>query len=93
MRRPYSIAQLGHDALAIRDTEGIATAHVCGLSLGGITALWLAVHARERVRSLTTANTGARVGSAEFAHAHCRAARALRRATSSISCGSTMSRA
>jgi len=39
---------------------------VCGLSLGGITALWLAVHAPERVRSLTMANTGARIGSVEF---------------------------
>jgi len=63
---PYSIAQLGRDALAILDAERIATAHVCGLSLGGITALWLAVHAPERVRSLTLANTGARIGSAEF---------------------------
>jgi len=63
---PYTIAQLGRDALAILDTERIATAHVCGLSLGGITALWLAVHAPERVRSLTMANTGARIGSPEF---------------------------
>jgi 3-oxoadipate enol-lactonase len=39
---------------------------MCGLSLGGITALWLAVHAPERVRSLTVANTGARIGSVEF---------------------------
>ena len=62
----YTLAQLGHDALAILDAEGIATAHVCGLSLGGITALWLAVHAPDRVRSLTMANTGARIGSAEF---------------------------
>jgi 3-oxoadipate enol-lactonase len=63
---PYTIAQLAHDALAILDAERIATAQVCGLSLGGITALWLAVHAPERVRSLTMANTGARIGSVEF---------------------------
>ena len=63
---PYTIAQLAQDALAILDAERIATAHVCGLSLGGITALWLAVHAPERVRSLTMANTGARIGSVEF---------------------------
>src|SRR6185295_16105970 len=50
---PYTIAELAGDALAILDAEQIATAHVCGLSLGGITALWLAVHAPERVRSLT----------------------------------------
>jgi 3-oxoadipate enol-lactonase len=54
------------DALAILDAETIADAHVCGLSLGGITALWLAVHAPDRVRSLVMANTGARIGSVEF---------------------------
>jgi 3-oxoadipate enol-lactonase len=63
---PYTIAQLGRDALAILDAEGVAAAHVCGLSLGGITALWLAVHAPDRVRSLVMANTGARIGSVEF---------------------------
>jgi 3-oxoadipate enol-lactonase len=63
---PYTIAQLAHDALAILDAERMATAQVCGLSLGGITALWLAVHAPERVRSLVLANTGARIGSVEF---------------------------
>jgi len=63
---PYTIAQLAQDALAILDAERIAAAHVCGLSLGGITALWAAVHAPDRVRSLTMANTGARIGSTEF---------------------------
>lgn len=63
---PYSIAQLAGDALAILDAESIADAHVCGLSLGGITALWMAVHAPDRVRSLVMANTGARIGSVEF---------------------------
>lgn len=61
----YTIAQLGRDVLAILDAEGFASAHVCGLSLGGITALWLAVHAPERVRTLTLANTAARIGSVE----------------------------
>jgi 3-oxoadipate enol-lactonase len=63
---PYTIAQLAQDALAILDGEQLAAAQVCGLSLGGITALWLAVHAPERVRSLVLANTGARIGSVDF---------------------------
>jgi 3-oxoadipate enol-lactonase len=62
----YTIAQLAGDALAILDAESIDAAHVCGLSLGGITALWMAVHASARVRSLVMANTGARIGSVEF---------------------------
>src|SRR5215470_8623203 len=41
----YTIEQLGRDALAILDAEHAATGHVCGISLGGITALWLGVHA------------------------------------------------
>jgi 3-oxoadipate enol-lactonase len=61
----YTIAQLAQDALAILDAEQRTSAQVCGISLGGITALWLAVHAPARVRSLVLANTGARIGSVE----------------------------
>ncbi len=61
----YSIAQLAHDALAILDAERLAAVQVCGISLGGLTALWLGVHAPDRVRSLVLANTGARIGSVE----------------------------
>src|SRR5688572_20606545 len=61
----YSIAQLAQDALAILDAERLTAAHVCGISLGGLTALWLGVHAPGRVRSLVLANTGARIGSVE----------------------------
>jgi 3-oxoadipate enol-lactonase len=62
---PYTIAQLARDALAILDAERVTTAQVCGLSLGGITALALALHAPQRVRALVMANTGARIGSVE----------------------------
>jgi 3-oxoadipate enol-lactonase len=61
----YSIAQLGRDALAILDAEDVKQAHVCGISLGGITAMWLGVHAPDRVSSLVLANTSARIGSVQ----------------------------
>lgn len=61
----YTIDQLGRDALAILDNAGVAAAHVCGISLGGLTAQWLGVHAPERLRSIVLANTGARIGSTE----------------------------
>ena len=61
----YTIEQLGRDAIAILDDAGIAAAHVCGISLGGLTAQWLGVHAADRVTSLVLANTGARIGSTE----------------------------
>jgi 3-oxoadipate enol-lactonase len=61
----YTVADLGRDALAILDDAGVDTAHVCGISLGGLTAQWLGVHAADRVKSLVLANTGARIGSVE----------------------------
>ena len=61
----YTIEQLGRDALAILDDAGAGTAHVCGISLGGLTAMWLGIHAPDRVRSLVLANTAARIGTVE----------------------------
>lgn len=60
----YTLAQLGGDALAVLDAAGIARAHVCGLSLGGLTAMWLGLHVPDRIASLTLASTGARIGTA-----------------------------
>lgn len=61
----YSIEQLGRDALAVLDDAGAGAAHVCGISLGGLTAMWLGIHAADRVSSLVLANTAARIGTAE----------------------------
>lgn len=62
----YTIDQLGRDALAVLDAADADSAHVCGLSLGGITAIWMALHARSRVRRIVLANTAARIASAGF---------------------------
>ena len=59
---PYTLDRLGRDALAVLDAAGAPRAHVCGVSLGGQTALWLALHAPERVAGVVAANTGARIG-------------------------------
>jgi 3-oxoadipate enol-lactonase len=59
----YTIDQLGRDALAILDDVGVPSAHVCGISLGGLTAQWLGINAPARVTGLVLANTGARIGS------------------------------
>lgn len=61
----YTLAQLGQDALAVLDAAGAHTAHVCGISLGGMTAQWMGVHAPERVAGLVLANTAARIGTVE----------------------------
>lgn len=62
---PATIAQLGGDLLALLDHLAIAQANICGLSLGGLTALWLATEHPDRVARLVLANTAARIGSVE----------------------------
>jgi 3-oxoadipate enol-lactonase len=54
--------QLGGDLVALFDTLEIPEAHICGLSLGGMVALWLAVYRPERVDRIVLANTAARIG-------------------------------
>ena len=63
---PYTLDRLGRDALAVLAAAEAPRAHVCGVSLGGQTALWLAVHAPERVAGVVAANTGARIGSRDL---------------------------
>ncbi len=58
----YSIERLGQDLLAVIDATGAAQADVCGVSIGGITALWVAIHAPHRMRRVVLANTAARIG-------------------------------
>ena len=58
---PCTIGQLGHDVLFLLDHLGIGSANVCGLSLGGVVAMWMAIHAPHRVRREILANTGARI--------------------------------
>lgn len=58
----YTLDDLGNDAIRVLDAVGVQSAHVCGISLGGLTALWLGVRQPARVRSLVIANTAARVG-------------------------------
>lgn len=59
---PYSIAQLGGDVVALLDHLEIERAHLCGLSMGGITAMWLALHHPQRVNRLILSNTAAYIG-------------------------------
>lgn len=60
-----TLERLGRDLLALLDHLGLERAHVCGLSLGGLTAQWLAVHHPARVGRLVLSNTAARIGSVE----------------------------
>jgi 3-oxoadipate enol-lactonase len=63
---PLTIDQLGRDVLRLLDEVKADRASVCGLSLGGMVALWLGIHAPERLHRLIFANTAARIGSREM---------------------------
>lgn len=58
---PWQIADFGRDLLALLDREGIARAHFCGVSLGGIAGLWLGQNAPDRVDRLVLANCSAAI--------------------------------
>jgi 3-oxoadipate enol-lactonase len=78
----YTIDELGRDALSVLDAAGAARAHVCGLSLGGVTAMWLGVHAPDRIASLVLASTAARIGTVDMWNERIR--QVLERGTGSI---------
>jgi 3-oxoadipate enol-lactonase len=54
---PYTMEQLGRDALAIADGLGLATFDWCGLSMGGMEGMWLGANAPARIGRLVLANT------------------------------------
>jgi 3-oxoadipate enol-lactonase len=54
---PYSIEDLGNDALAIMDAAGVAKANWCGLSMGGMTGLWLATNHPDRIEKLVVCSS------------------------------------
>ncbi|MES2103992.1 MAG: 3-oxoadipate enol-lactonase [Pseudomonadota bacterium] len=59
---PYSMAQLGGDVIALLDQLEIAQAYFCGLSMGGMTGIWLGAHHPGRFLKLALCNTGAKIG-------------------------------
>jgi 3-oxoadipate enol-lactonase / 4-carboxymuconolactone decarboxylase len=56
---PYTIAELGRDALELLDRLGLERVSFCGTSLGGMTAMWLAINAPERIDRLALCCTSA----------------------------------
>jgi 3-oxoadipate enol-lactonase len=60
-----SIMELGRDLLELLDEVGADRVSVCGLSLGGATAMWVAANAPERIDRLVLACTSARFSDPE----------------------------
>jgi 3-oxoadipate enol-lactonase len=59
---PYDLDDLGRDVVELLDRLGIERAHIGGLSLGGMVAMWLAIQAPERVDRLALLCTSANLG-------------------------------
>ncbi|HEY3734869.1 MAG TPA: 3-oxoadipate enol-lactonase [Streptosporangiaceae bacterium] len=56
---PYSIGDIGRAVLALLDRHGIGRACYAGISIGGMTGLWLAAHAPARIAALGLCCTSA----------------------------------
>jgi 3-oxoadipate enol-lactonase len=62
---PYTLAELAGDVAELLSYLDLERVHLCGLSLGGMVAMWLGIHEPERIGRLILANTGARIGTRE----------------------------
>jgi 3-oxoadipate enol-lactonase / 4-carboxymuconolactone decarboxylase len=72
---PYTIADLGNDLVALLDELGVERAALCGLSLGGMAATWVAAHHPGRVTSLVVASSAPVLGPPEAWHERAAAVR------------------
>src|SRR5580704_14413019 len=61
---PYTIEQLGRDAIALLDALKIESAYFCGLSMSGMIGMWLGVNAANRMKGLVLCNTASKIGNA-----------------------------
>lgn len=52
LRAPYTLADMAEDTVGVLDALGIARAHLCGASMGGMIAQHVAARHPQRVRSL-----------------------------------------
>lgn len=61
---PYSIEQLGWDVVRLLDVLKLDRAHFCGLSIGGMTGMWLGANAPKRFHKIALCNTAPKFGTA-----------------------------
>lgn len=64
--KSYTVDRLGRDVIALLDAVGAKRVHFCGLSMGGVTGMWLGRYAPERIDRLVLCDTGAKIGTAEI---------------------------
>ena len=59
------LTELGRDLVRMMDHASVEVASLCGVSLGGLTAMAAALHAPERFRAVVLSNTAARIGTVD----------------------------
>ncbi len=64
-RGPYDFDKLGRDVLGLADELSIGKFSFCGLSMGGVTGMWLGINASYRLQKLVLCNTAAKIGNAD----------------------------
>jgi 3-oxoadipate enol-lactonase len=63
---PYMVGDLADDALELLDRLELERVSFCGLSIGGMTGMWLGAHAPERIDRLAICCTGLQLPTAEM---------------------------
>lgn len=63
---PLTVSRLGEELLDVLDEAGADSFELCGMSLGGLIALWIAARVPDRVTGLVASNTAARIGNEEL---------------------------
>ena len=72
---PYTISQLSWDVVHLLDALGLDRVHFCGLSMGGMTGMFLGANAPKRFHKIVLCNTSAKFGTAESWNARINAVR------------------
>lgn len=72
----WTLADLGQDVIDVLDAFEVEKATFCGISMGGLTGQWLAIHQAERFHHIIVCNTAAKIGTAEAWHQRAQAVRA-----------------
>jgi len=72
---PHNLSALAGDVLDLLDYLSLPVVSVCGLSLGGLTGLWLAQNAAKRVRKVVACSAAAKIGTQESWDARIQAVR------------------
>jgi 3-oxoadipate enol-lactonase len=71
----YSVELLGRDVLQLLDSLNLQRVNFCGLSIGGMTGMWLAVNAPQRLERLVLSNTAPKIGKPDTWNERIRAVR------------------